>query len=88
VLAPIDEESLAALHACAAPALRRRIERWAREDRGRRSPLGGTDLVALGFAGPAVGLALARVRAAFLDRRVADREEALALARELRRRAP
>jgi tRNA nucleotidyltransferase (CCA-adding enzyme) len=88
VLAPIDEESLAALHACAAPALRRRIERWAREDRGRRSPLGGADLVALGFAGPAVGLALARVRAAFLDRRVVDREEALALARELRRQAP
>ena len=85
-LAPIDEERLAALFAGAEPALRRRIERWAREDRGRRSPLGGSDLVGLGFSGPAVGSALARIRAAFLDRRVADRGEALALARELRRR--
>ncbi len=85
-LAPIDEERLVALFAGAEPALRRRIERWAREDRGRRIPLGGSDLVELGFSGPAVGRALARIRAAFLDRRVADRGEALALALELRRR--
>jgi tRNA nucleotidyltransferase (CCA-adding enzyme) len=88
LLAPLDEESLAALFASAGPALRRRIERWAREDRGRRSPLGGSDLVELGFSGPAVGRALARIRAAFLDHRVADRGEALALALELRRRTP
>ena len=86
LLAPIDEESLAALFASAAPAQRRRIERWAREDRGRRSPVGGSELVELGFSGPAVGRALARIRAAYLDHRVADRAEALALARELRRR--
>jgi tRNA nucleotidyltransferase (CCA-adding enzyme) len=86
LLAPIDEDRLAALFASADPALRRRIERWAREDRGRRSPLGGAELVELGFSGPAVGRALARIRAAYLDRRVADRGEALALARELRRR--
>jgi tRNA nucleotidyltransferase (CCA-adding enzyme) len=85
VLSEIDEESLAALHAGAAPALRRRIERWAREDRGRRLPVGGADLVELGLSGPAVGRALARIRAAYLDRRVADRGEALALARELLR---
>ncbi len=88
LLAPIDEESLAALFASADPALRRRIERWAREDRGRRSPLGGSDLVELGFSGPAVGRALSRIRAAFLDRRVADKSEALALARALRALAP
>ena len=89
VLAPIDEESLAALHAGADPALRRRVQRWAREDRGRRGPIGGSDLLELGFSGPAVGRALARIRAAFLDRRVAGRDEALALARELlRRRSP
>lgn len=86
LLQAIDEESLAALHAGAGPALRRRIERWAREDRGRRGPLGGADLVELGFSGPAVGRALARIRAAFLDRRVRDRGEALTLARELLRR--
>lgn len=89
VLAPIDEESLVALYAGADPGLRRRVQRWAREDRSRRSPLGGSELLELGFSGPAVGRALARIRAAFLDRRVAGREEALALARELlRRRAP
>jgi len=86
VLAPIDEESLAALHAGADPGLRRRVERWAREDRTRRGPLSGSDLLELGFAGPAVGRALARIRAAFLDRRVSGRDEALALARELLRR--
>jgi hypothetical protein len=89
VLAPIDEESLAALHAGGEPALRRRVQRWACEDRGRRSPIAGADLLALGFSGPSVGRALARIRAAFLDRRVAGRDEALALARELaRRRSP
>ncbi len=55
VSAPIDEESLAALFEGAGPALRRHIECWALEDRGRRSPLGGSDLVELGFSGPAIG---------------------------------
>lgn len=85
-LAPIDEETLQALFAGAVPPLRRRVQRWALEDRGRRAPVGGADLVALGFSGPAVGRALARIRTAFLDRRVAGRDEALALARELLRR--
>jgi tRNA nucleotidyltransferase (CCA-adding enzyme) len=85
-LAPIDEETIQALFASAEPPQRRRVQRWALEDRGRRAPVGGADLVALGFSGPAVGRALARIRAAFLDRRVDGRDEALALARELLRR--
>lgn len=89
VLAGIDEEGLSALHASAVPKLRRRIERWAAEDRRQRSPVGGADLVALGLKGPAVGRAISRIRAAYLDGGVANREEALALAREIaRRRAP
>jgi hypothetical protein len=86
VLGELDEEELVALFACAPARLRRRIVRWAAEDRGRRPPLGGTDLVALGLAGPDVGRALARLRAAYLDGRVRSREEALALAGELARR--
>jgi predicted translin family RNA/ssDNA-binding protein len=43
--------------------------------------------VALGLDGPAVGRALARIRAAHLDRAVRTREEALALAREIARRS-
>ena len=83
VLASVDPDALLA-HWCAAPpAARRRIERWAREDRARAAPLGGRDVVALGLRGPAVGAALARVRAAFLDGEVRSREDALALAREL-----
>ena len=36
-LSDLDEERLLALCASAAPAVRRRIERWAAEDRGRRT---------------------------------------------------
>ena len=82
----IDEEQLLALAAWAPPAGRRRIERWAREDRGRRPPLGGADLVELGLAGAEVGRALQRVRSAWLDGTVKSRDEALALAAELARR--
>lgn len=85
-LAGLDEESLHALHAWAAPAERRRIVRWAAEDRPRRPPLNGDDLVAIGLSGPAVGRALARVRLAWLDGSVSSREEALDLAREVSRR--
>jgi hypothetical protein len=46
----------------------------------------GDDLMAVGLEGPAVGRALARIRAAYLDGAVNDREEALALAQELLRR--
>jgi tRNA nucleotidyltransferase (CCA-adding enzyme) len=83
VLAALDEDSLFALWSLASPADRRRIARWAREDRGRRAPVTGSDLVAAGLSGPVVGVALARIRAAFLDGAVRERDEALALAREV-----
>jgi tRNA nucleotidyltransferase (CCA-adding enzyme) len=86
LLAGIEEEELHALHAIAEPALRRRIVRWAAEDRARRAPISGADLTDIGLTGPAVGRALSRVRAAYLDGEVANREEAIALARELGRR--
>jgi tRNA nucleotidyltransferase (CCA-adding enzyme) len=85
LLREIDEERLHALYAWAPPALRRRIVRWACEDRTRRLPVSGADLLALGLSGPIVGQALARIRSAHLDGLVRDREEALALARELGR---
>jgi tRNA nucleotidyltransferase (CCA-adding enzyme) len=86
VLRQLDEEHLHAIFATAAPALRRRIVRYAAEDRSRRAPVTGDDLMALGLEGPAVGRALSRIRAAYLDGAVKDRDEALALARELLRR--
>ena len=43
--------------------------------------------VDLGLTGPAVGRVLARIRSAYLDGAVANREEAMALARELERRS-
>ena len=86
LLAGIDEDELHALYASAEPATRRRIVRWAAEDRVRRVPVSGDDLLALGLSGPAVGGALARIRAAYLDGEVANREEAVALAEELGRR--
>ena len=85
VLAGVDEESLHALHAWAPPALRRRIRRWAGEDRARRLPVTGSDLVEVGLVGPAVGRALLCIRTAYLDGALCTREEALALARELSR---
>src|SRR5690606_29052189 len=94
LLAPLDEESLLALWCAADPAERRRIARWAREDRPRRTPVGGADLVAAGLEGPAIGAALARIRAAWLDGVVRGREDALVLAGEIaareagRRRPP
>ncbi|MCG8592655.1 MAG: hypothetical protein MJE66_25475 [Proteobacteria bacterium] len=84
-LGDIDPESLLALFASAETSVRRRIARWALEDRQRRLPVTGDDLVREGISGPAVGRALERVRAAFLDGAVANREEALALAREVTR---
>lgn len=85
-LSGCDEESLLALHASAPPAARRRIARWATEDRGRRIPITGDDLVACGLKGPALGRALARLRVAWLDGAVQTREEVLVLAGELSRR--
>lgn len=80
------EETLLALYACCEPPMRRRILRWAAEDRGRRAPLSGDDLLELGLEGPALGSALARIRAAHLDGAIANREEAIALAEEWARR--
>jgi hypothetical protein len=77
---------LLALLAWAPPNLRRRIQRYALEDRRAPLPIGGDDLLSIGIQGPAVGRALARIRVAFLDRAVRDRDEALALAREIARR--
>jgi len=86
VLIDADEHSLHALHAVAPPALRRRIARWAREDRGRRLPINGRDLLEMGLEGPAVGRTLQRIRTGVLDGTVGSRDEALALAQELMRR--
>jgi tRNA nucleotidyltransferase (CCA-adding enzyme) len=81
-----DDDELLALLAWAPPTARRRIIRYARDDRPMRLPVNGDDLVAIGLSGPAVGRALARIRIAVLDRAVETREEALALAQELARR--
>ena len=83
VLGPLDEESLLAFWSGADPAARRRIARWIREDRARQPPVTGADLVAAGVTGPAVGAALSRIRTAFLDGALRERDEALALAREV-----
>jgi hypothetical protein len=82
-LGDLDEDSLHALWAAAPPADRRRVARFAAEDRQRRAPVTGSDLLPLGLSGPELGRALARIRAAFLDGGVRTREEAIALAREL-----
>jgi len=83
----VAEEELLALVAWAPAGIRRRILRYASDDRHVSLPLGGEDLVALGLSGPAVGRALARVRVAVLDRTVRSRQEALDLAREIARRS-
>ena len=82
-LGDLDEEPLHALWAVAPPAARRRVARFAAEDRQRRAPGTGADLLPLGLSGPELGRALARIRATFLDGGVRSREEAIALAREL-----
>ncbi len=87
LLGGIGEEELYALHAWAPTPVRRRIVRWAAEDRLRRGPVSGADLVELGLQGAAIGRSLSRIRAAYLDGAVANREEALALAAELARRS-
>ncbi len=87
LLSEQSEEALQAHYALADTAVRRRILRWAAEDRRRRSPVSGEDLTQRGLAGPEVGRALARIRSAVLDGEVANREEALALAEEMARRA-
>ncbi|MBM4384609.1 MAG: CCA tRNA nucleotidyltransferase [Deltaproteobacteria bacterium] len=83
LLRALPPEELAALRAWAPAPLRARIDRHASVDRHVALPVGGDDLVALGLAGPEVGRAIARIRAAVLDREVTTRGEALLLAREV-----
>lgn len=83
LLAELDEEALHALHATLPGPLGRVMVRWAREDRRRRTPVGGRDLLALGLSGAALGRALRRIRCAWLDGEVETRQQALALAAEL-----
>ncbi|HXV37020.1 MAG TPA: hypothetical protein VEC18_07715, partial [Myxococcota bacterium] len=83
LLMPLGDEELYAAYAIAPPKVRRCIARFAAEDRARRSPLGGADLLALGLEGPQLGRVLARIRVAYLDGALRTRDEALALAREL-----
>jgi tRNA nucleotidyltransferase (CCA-adding enzyme) len=80
-LSGVPDEWLLALHAGLPAAGRHRIERYASEDRDRATLLSGDDLVRLGFAGPSVGQAMARLRAAQLDGELCSREQALALVR-------
>ena len=87
VLAGLSEEALYAIFASAPPAMRRRVARYASDDRHRRAPVTGDDLVAAGLAGPTIGRALERIRAAYLDGALRSREEALALAQEVARRS-
>lgn len=87
VLGELSEETIQALYALAAGSVRRRILRWGAEDRRRRAPVGGAELAELGLSGPDVGRALARIRSGFLDGEIANREEALALAEEMAKRA-
>ena len=84
-LGPLSEEELYSLYALADPKLRRRIARFANEDRTRRLPLSGEDLLAIGLEGPALGRVLNRIRIAYLDGALQNREDAIALAREIAR---
>jgi len=85
-LAPLSEEDLYALYSLAEPKLRRRIARFALEDRIRRVPVRGEDLLEIGIEGPALGRVLNRVRIAYLDGALKSRDEAIALAREIAQR--
>ena len=84
----LTEEELVAFYVGVEASVRRRVLRFALDDRHRKPPLRGSDLVAVGASGPALGRVLEAVRAAYLDGRVRNREEALALARELLRGRP
>ena len=88
LLGALEEEELFGVFALAPPPLRRRVVRYAQEDRQRRPPVGGADLVEAGLSGAEVGRALERIRVAWLDGALDSREEAIALAREVARRRP
>jgi tRNA nucleotidyltransferase (CCA-adding enzyme) len=84
-LAPLPLEERLACAATARASVRARILVHAEKERSLTLPLDGRDLIALGFRGPAVGRALARVRAAVLDGEVGSRAEALVRAGRPRR---
>jgi tRNA nucleotidyltransferase (CCA-adding enzyme) len=86
VLAPLSEDELYALYSLSESKLRGRIARFAVEDRMRRAPISGEDLLEIGLEGPALGRVLNRVRIAYLDGALKNRDEAMALAREIARR--
>ena len=86
LLGGLGEEELFGVFAASDSAVRRRVARYAAEDRHRPLPVNGDDLVAAGLAGPVVGRALERIRIAWLDGAVKTPEEALALAHEVARR--
>lgn len=88
VLRGFGAEEIQALASEAPASERRRILRWVQEDRAVRLPLSGRDLLELGLDGPAVGRALERIRLGVLDRKVRNRDDALALAAELAPRRP
>lgn len=85
ILLPLAEEELQALAASLASPLRRKVQRHQREDRDVVLPVDGDALLAIGLQGPAIGRALAQIRAAVLDRVVVTEADALALAREVAR---
>ena len=85
-LDPLSEEELYALYSLAESKLRGRIARFALEDRVRGAPISGEDLLEIGLEGPALGRVLNRVRIAYLDGTLKNRDEAIALAREIARR--
>jgi tRNA nucleotidyltransferase/poly(A) polymerase len=86
-LGSLSEEELFGVYVTSDSARRRRVVRYATEDRHRKLPVTGDDLVAGGLAGPVVGRALERIRIAWLDGAVKSREEALTLAHEVARRS-
>ena len=78
LLGDVPHEELLAVAAFEASSTRRLVLRHLAEDRELCLPLDGSDGIALGLSGPALGLALASLRRAFLDGDVSDRAEALA----------
>ncbi len=85
LLSDRDEATLLALYCSGEASERRRVGRYAAEDRHRTVPLSGDDLRELGFRGPAIGAVLARLRHLYLDGRWREPEVGLALGREIQR---
>jgi tRNA nucleotidyltransferase (CCA-adding enzyme) len=84
-LAPLPAEERIAFASSAPAPARRRVLAHARRERGVALPVDGRDLLAHGLQGPAVGRALARIRAGVFDGEIRSRAEALALVARSRR---